>query len=165
MRISDWSSDVCSSDLIALVHNGIIENHEQQRERLRALGYAFESQTGTEVIAHLIHHYRSQGESLLVALQKAAAELHGAYALAVVDKSEPGRLVAARMGCPLLVGLGEGENFVASDVSAIVSSTRRVIFLEEGDTVELTRDAVRSEERRVGKECVSTCRSRWSPYH
>ena len=127
---------------IALVHNGIIENHEQQRERLRALGYAFESQTDTEVIAHLIHHYRSQGASLLAALQKAAAELHGAYALAVVDKSDPGRMVAARMGCPLLVGLGEGENFVASDVSAIVSSTRRVIFLEEGDTVELTRDAV-----------------------
>ena len=128
---------------IALVHNGIIENHEQQRERLRALGYAFESQTDTEVIAHLVHHYRSQGEPLLGALQKTVRELHGAYALAVVDKSDPGRMVAARMGCPLLVGLGDGENFVASDVSAIVSSTRRVIFLEEGDTVELTRDAVR----------------------
>ncbi|HLT44480.1 MAG TPA: glutamine--fructose-6-phosphate transaminase (isomerizing), partial [Luteimonas sp.] len=127
---------------IALVHNGIIENHEEQRERLRALGYAFESQTDTEVIAHLIHYYRSQGDTLIHALQKAARELHGAYALAVVDKSDPQRMVAARMGCPLLVGLGEGENFVASDVSAIVSSTRRVIFLEEGDTVELTRTSV-----------------------
>jgi glucosamine--fructose-6-phosphate aminotransferase (isomerizing) len=127
---------------IALVHNGIIENHEQQRERLRALGYAFESQTDTEVIAHLIHYYRSQGKGLLQALQATVRELHGAYALAVVDKREPDRMVAARMGCPLLVGLGDGENFVASDVSAIVSSTRRVIFLEEGDTVELTRDAV-----------------------
>ena len=128
---------------LALVHNGIIENHEQQRERLRALGYEFESQTDTEVIAHLIHHYRAQGDSLLVALQRAVKELDGAYALAVIDKRDPDTLVAARMGCPLLVGLGEGENFVASDVSAIVSATRRVIFLEEGDTAELTRERVR----------------------
>jgi glucosamine--fructose-6-phosphate aminotransferase (isomerizing) len=127
---------------LALVHNGIIENHEQQRERLRALGYEFESQTDTEVIAHLIHHYRAAGDTLLAALQKAVRELDGAYAIAVIDKRDPDRMVAARMGCPLLVGLGEGENFVASDVSAIVSATRRVIFLEEGDTVELTRDAV-----------------------
>jgi glucosamine--fructose-6-phosphate aminotransferase (isomerizing) len=128
---------------VALVHNGIIENHEAQRERLRALGYAFESQTDTEVIAHLIHHHLKQGDDLLHALQRTVGELHGAYALAVVSRKEPGRMVAARMGCPLLVGLGEGENFVASDVSAIVSSTRRVIFLEEGDTADLTRDAVR----------------------
>ena len=128
---------------LALVHNGIIENHEQQRERLRALGYEFESQTDTEVIAHLIHHYRAQGDSLLGALQKAVKELDGAYALAVIDKRDPSTLVAARMGCPLLVGLGEGENFVASDVSAIVSATRRVIFLEEGDTAEVTRAGVR----------------------
>ena len=128
---------------LALVHNGIIENHEQQRERLRALGYEFESQTDTEVIAHLIHHYRAQGDSLLVALQRAVKELDGAYALAVIDKRDPSTLVAARMGCPLLVGLGEGENFVASDVSAIISATRRVIFLEEGDSAEVTRDGVR----------------------
>src|SRR5690348_13156307 len=128
---------------LALVHNGIIENHEQQRERLRALGYQFESQTDTEVIAHLVHHYRAQGDSLLHALQHAVKELHGAYAIAVIDKRDPDRMVAARMGCPLLVGLGEGENFVASDVSAIVTSTRRVIFLEEGDTAELTLDSVR----------------------
>jgi glucosamine--fructose-6-phosphate aminotransferase (isomerizing) len=128
---------------LALVHNGIIENHEQQRERLRGLGYTFESQTDTEVIAHLIHHYRAQGESLLGALQTAVRELDGAYALAVIDKRDPQRMVAARMGCPLLIGLGDGENFVASDVSAIISSTRRVIFLEEGDTAELTREAVR----------------------
>ncbi len=128
---------------LALVHNGIIENHEAQRERLRALGYEFTSQTDTEVVAHLIHHYRAQGESLLGALQKAVKELDGAYALAVIDKRDPSTMVAARMGCPLLVGLGEGENFIASDVSAIVSATRRVIFLEEGDTAELTRDGVR----------------------
>ena len=128
---------------LALVHNGIIENHEQQRARLVGLGYTFESQTDTEVIAHLIHHYRAKGASLLEALQTAVRELDGAYAIAVVDKRDPERLVAARMGCPLLVGLGDGENFVASDVSAIVTSTRRVIFLEEGDTAELTRQAVR----------------------
>ena len=128
---------------LALVHNGIIENHETQRERLRALGYTFESQTDTEVIAHLIHYYRAQGADLLGALQKAVKQLHGAYALAVIDKRNPSTLVAARVGCPLLVGLGEGENFVASDVSAIVSATRRVIFLEEGDTAELTCDSVR----------------------
>ena len=128
---------------LALVHNGIIENHEQQRERLRALGYEFTSQTDTEVVAHLIHHYRAQGAGLLAALQRAVKELEGAYALAVIDRRDPNTMVAARMGCPLLVGLGEGENFVASDVSAILSATRKVIFLEEGDTSEITREGVR----------------------
>src|SRR5690606_24428979 len=128
---------------VALVHNGIIENHEQQRERLQGLGYEFESQTDTEVIAHLIHHYLTRGNDLLAALQLAVKDLHGAYALAVISRAEPDRMVCARMGCPLLVGLGEGENFVASDVSAIIQATRRVIFLEEGDTAEVTRDAVR----------------------
>jgi glucosamine--fructose-6-phosphate aminotransferase (isomerizing) len=128
---------------LALVHNGIIENHEEQRERLRALGYEFESQTDTEVIAHLIHHHMAGGRDLLAALQAAVKELTGAYALAVLSRSEPDRLVGARMGCPLLVGLGEGENFLASDVSAIVQATRRVIFLEEGDTVEVARSGVR----------------------
>src|SRR5690606_11460680 len=128
---------------LALVHNGIIENHEEQRARLTSLGYVFESQTDTEVIAHLIHHHMSSGQDLLVALQAAVKELTGAYALAVVSRREPDRLVGARMGCPLLVGLGEGENFLASDVSAIVSATRRVIFLEEGDTAEIRREGVR----------------------
>ena len=128
---------------VALVHNGIIENHEEQRERLRALGYVFESQTDTEVIAHLIHHHLQAGIDLLAALQRAVKELTGAYALAVISEAEPQRMVVARMGCPLLVGLGEGENFVASDVSAVLQATRRVMFLEEGDTAELTREGVR----------------------
>ncbi|GMR27887.1 glutamine--fructose-6-phosphate transaminase (isomerizing) [Stenotrophomonas maltophilia] len=128
---------------VALVHNGIIENHEEQREKLRALGYTFESQTDTEVIAHLIHHHLKGGDDLLVALQHTVKELTGAYALAVVSRAEPERFVCARMGCPLLVGLGEGENFVASDVSAVISATRKVIFLEEGDTAEIRRDGVR----------------------
>jgi len=137
-----------SHDTLALVHNGIIENHEAQRERLTQLGYVFESQTDTEVIAHLIHHHQTQGLDLLAALQAAVRELEGAYALAVIDKSDPERMVVARMGCPLLVGLGEGENFVASDVSAILQATRRVIFLEEGDTAVLTRAAVQVFDER-----------------
>ncbi|HLM53781.1 MAG TPA: glutamine--fructose-6-phosphate transaminase (isomerizing) [Pseudoxanthomonas sp.] len=140
---------------VALVHNGIIENHEAQRERLRALGYEFESQTDTEVIAHLIHHHLVQGDDLLAAVQRSVKELTGAYALAVVSRLEPERMVCARMGCPLLVGLGEGENFVASDVSAILQATRRVVFLEEGDTAEVTRQAVRvfdGDDRPVERE-------------
>ncbi|WP_222565268.1 glutamine--fructose-6-phosphate transaminase (isomerizing) [Novilysobacter antarcticus] len=127
---------------VALVHNGIIENHDQQREKLIAMGYEFESQTDTEVIAHLIHSFLVHGADLLTAVQAAVRELHGAYALAVVSRKEPGKLIAARMGCPLLIGVGEGENFIASDVSAILQATRNVIFLEEGDTAEITRDSV-----------------------
>ncbi|TKS54899.1 glutamine--fructose-6-phosphate transaminase (isomerizing) [Luteimonas yindakuii] len=127
---------------VALVHNGIIENHEEQRERLTALGYSFESQTDTEVIAHLIHHHLGQGLELLAAVQAATRELDGAYALAVISRDAPDTMVCARMGCPLLVGLGDGENFIASDVSAIIQATRRVLFLEEGDTARVTRDGV-----------------------
>ena len=127
---------------IAVVHNGIIENHEEQREKLRGLGYTFESQTDTEVIAHLMHHHLKEGDSLLSALQRTVKELTGAYALAVMSRAEPDHFVCARMGCPLLIGVGEGENFVASDVSAILQATRSVIFLEEGDTADIRRDGV-----------------------
>jgi glutamine---fructose-6-phosphate transaminase (isomerizing) len=127
-----------SSGELALVHNGIIENHEQQRERLRALGYVFESQTDTEVIGHLVHHYYAECEDLLTATRRAVKDLEGAYAIAVIHRNEPKRLIAARMGCPLLVGLGRGENFIASDVSAVLSATRDVIFLEEGDVADVT---------------------------
>jgi glutamine---fructose-6-phosphate transaminase (isomerizing) len=156
---------------LALVHNGIIENHEQQRDRLRALGYVFESQTDTEVIAHLIHHHAAQGLSLLAALQAAVKELTGAYALAAVSKSRPDVLVCARMGCPLLIGLGEGENFIASDVSAVIQATRRVIFLEEGDTAELSRTGVqvydaedRPAQRQVHMSEVSLASLELGPY-
>lgn len=128
---------------IAVVHNGIIENHEQQRQRLKGLGYPFESQTDTEVIAHLVHHYYQADDSLFDAVKKATRELTGAYAIGVIALDRPDELVCARMGCPLLVGLGDGENFIASDVSAILSATRRVIFLEEGDIGHLTRDGVK----------------------
>jgi glutamine---fructose-6-phosphate transaminase (isomerizing) len=127
---------------IAVVHNGIIENHDEQRDRLIALGYQFYSQTDTEVIAHLVHHYYQQTKDLLKAVQKAITELTGAYAISVVALDNPRQLVVARLGCPLLIGLGEQENFVASDVSAVLSATRKVIYMEDGDVATLSTDAV-----------------------
>jgi glucosamine--fructose-6-phosphate aminotransferase (isomerizing) len=127
---------------IAVVHNGIIENHEEQRARLKQLGYTFESQTDTEVIAHLIHHYFQKNKDLFAATRQAIAELTGAYAIAVISRQAPDRMICARMGCPLLIGLGEGENYIASDVSALLSATRRVIYLEDGDSAELTRAGI-----------------------
>ena len=131
-----------SHDEIAVVHNGIIENHEEQRARLKALGYAFESQTDTEVIAHLVHHYFKATGDHFLATQRAAADLRGAYAIGVVALADPETITGARMGCPLVVGLGEGENFLASDVSAIVSETRRVMYLDDGDVVAIHRKGV-----------------------
>ncbi len=136
-----------SNGEIAVVHNGIIENHDEQRTRLRGLGYTFESQTDTEVIAHLVHHYFAATGNLLQATQKAVHDLVGAYAIAVVSLESPEVMTCARAGCPLLVGLGEGENFVASDVSAVLSSTRRVIYLDEGDVAEIARGGVRVFDR------------------
>ena len=136
-----------STDEIAVVHNGIIENHEEQRERLKALGYAFESQTDTEVVAHLIHHHFRASRDLFEATRKAVAELRGAYALGVVSLAQPDLVAGARMGCPLVVGLGEGENFLASDFSALVAQTRRVVYLEDGDVVALKRAGIEVVDR------------------
>lgn len=127
---------------IAVVHNGIIENHDEQRDRLKGLGYQFYSQTDTEVIAHLVHHYYQQSHDLFTAVKQAIAELTGAYAISVIALDQPSKMVVARLGCPLLVGLGEGENFVASDVSAVLSATRKVIYLEDGDVATLQTDSV-----------------------
>ena len=131
-----------SKNEIAVVHNGIIENHDEQRDRLAALGYVFESQTDTAVIAHLIHYYHDQGLALLAATQKAVTELTGAFAISVISVKEPNAMITARFGCPLLIGLGEGENFIASDVSAVLSVTRKVMYLEDGDVAEIRRDGV-----------------------
>ncbi|KZE33555.1 glutamine--fructose-6-phosphate transaminase (isomerizing) [Crenobacter luteus] len=156
---------------LAVVHNGIIENHEVQRERLKGLGYTFESQTDTEVIAHLVHHYFKASGDLFGAVRQATAELHGAYAIGVIAQARPDELITARMGCPLLIGLGDGENFIASDVSAILSATRKVIFLEEGDVARLTRDAVEildgkglPAERAVHQSDVSLASLELGPY-
>ena len=169
--VTELNAHPHASHGVALVHNGIIENHDQQRGKLRAMGYEFESETDTEVIAHLIHSFLVQGADLLAAVQQATRELHGAYALAVVSRQEPGRLIAARMGCPLLVGLGDGENFIASDVSAILQATRKVIFLEEGDTAEISRESVQvfdetgaGVEREVHLSDVSLASLELGPY-
>jgi glutamine---fructose-6-phosphate transaminase (isomerizing) len=139
-----------SNNNIAVVHNGIIENHDEQRTRLQALGYTFDSQTDTEVIAHLVHHYFEQSKSLFEAVQLAVRDLHGAYAIGVVAVGAPDVLCCARVGCPLLIGVGtegQSENFIASDVSAILPVTRRVMYLEEGDVAELTRQAIKVVDR------------------
>ncbi|MBL8520500.1 MAG: glutamine--fructose-6-phosphate transaminase (isomerizing) [Betaproteobacteria bacterium] len=139
-----------SNGEIAVVHNGIIENHEEQRTRLKAAGYAFDSQTDTEVIAHLVHFYFKDAGDLFTAVQRAVRDLHGAYAIGVMSVKSPDVLCCARVGCPLLIGVGDaakGENFIASDVSAILPETRRVIYLEEGDAAELTREGIRVVDR------------------
>jgi len=128
---------------ISVVHNGIIENHDELREKLRGLGYQFVSDTDTEVIAHLVHLHLKKSDDLLAAVRHSLRELVGAYAIAVINEVDPARLVVARMGAPLLLGLGDGENFAASDASALVQVTQRVVYLEEGDCAELTRDRVR----------------------
>ena len=126
-----------ASGEIAVVHNGIIENHESMRRHLVSRGYIFLSDTDTEVIAHLVNdRYRASGD-LLKAVQQAVAELEGAYAIGVVSAEDPDRLIVARRGAPLLIGLGEGETFAASDVSALLQVTQRVIYLEEGDVAEI----------------------------
>ena len=124
-----------SRERIALVHNGIIENHEELRAELTALGYIFESQTDTEVIAHLVDHMY-QGD-LFDTVQHAVKRLHGAFAIAVFCRDEPHRVVGARQGSPLIVGVGQGENFLASDAMALAGTTDQIIYLDEGDVVDL----------------------------
>lgn len=132
-----------SGDLISVVHNGIIENFEAERARLQQNGYHFESQTDTEVIAHAVHqHYVQNGGDLFKAVQAATQQFHGAYAIAVIANDMPQNMVVARMGCPLLIGLGEHETFIASDVSAVVAFTRQIMYLEDGDIARLTADGV-----------------------
>ena len=128
---------------VSVVHNGIIENHEEMRKRLRAKGYQFVSDTDTEVIAHLVHSNVQSGARLFDAVKKSVVELVGAYAIAVVSESDPSRLVVARHGAPLLLGLGNGENFAASDTSALIQVTQRIIYLEDGDCAEIDLKGVR----------------------
>ena len=129
------------SDL-AVVHNGIIENHEALREQLKGLGYVFTSDTDTEVIVHLLNHKLKEQSDLTEALKATVKELHGAYGLAVISAKQPDRLVAARSGSPLVIGLGLGENFLASDQLALRQVTDRFMYLEEGDIAEIRRDSV-----------------------
>ena len=127
-----------SKEHIAIVHNGIIENHDELRVELQALGYEFTSQTDTEVVVHLIEHFSRTEASLLAAVRKTVARLDGAFALGVIDTNSPDRLIAARSGSPLVIGVGIDENFIGSDQLALLQVTDRFMFLEEGDFAELT---------------------------
>ena len=139
---SETNAHPHASGTFAVVHNGIIENHEELRELLKSRGYVFLSQTDTEVIAHLVEWEMRSTDSLLEAVKKAVKQLTGAYGMVVMDSRHPEHLVAARSGSPLVIGLGIGENFLASDQLALLSVTRRFIFLEEGDIAEITRRTV-----------------------
>ena len=132
---------VCNES-VAIVHNGIIENHSVLREQQKAAGFTFSSDTDTEVAVHQVEYYLKQGEDLLSAVKKAAADFEGAYALGVVSVAEPGRLIATRSGSPLVIGLGLGEHFIASDASALLPVTRRFIYLEEGDIADIHADVL-----------------------
>jgi glucosamine--fructose-6-phosphate aminotransferase (isomerizing) len=136
-----------SEDGLAIVHNGIIENHDELRAELRAAGYTFTSETDTEVIAHRIHHHMKSVGDLFKAVRATVSELEGAYALAVVSERDPDRVILAREGCPVVIGLGEGENFVASDIAALLPVTRNFIFLEEGDVAEVRRQSIKVVDR------------------
>ncbi|MCJ7557826.1 MAG: isomerizing glutamine--fructose-6-phosphate transaminase, partial [Gammaproteobacteria bacterium] len=127
---------------LALVHNGIIENYEALRDELLDLGYEFTSETDTEVIANRIHFHSTNAPDLLTAVQRTVGELNGGYALAVISETDPDTVIVARQGAPVVLGLGIGENFVASDVSALLPVTRKFIFLEEGDVARITREAI-----------------------
>ncbi|RUO76440.1 glutamine--fructose-6-phosphate transaminase (isomerizing) [Pseudidiomarina taiwanensis] len=132
-----------SEDCIAVVHNGIIENHDKLRAELKGLGYTFNSDTDTEVICHLVHHERKTESDLFLAVQAAVRKLEGAYGTVVMDCREPGRLVVARSGSPLVIGLGIGENFIASDQLALLPVTHTFMYLEEGDMADITREQVK----------------------
>jgi glucosamine--fructose-6-phosphate aminotransferase (isomerizing) len=132
-----------SGEAVAIVHNGIIENHAELRAELTAQGYVFSSDTDTEVIAHLLADLLRQGQDIGNATRNAIGRLVGAYALAVVDPDDPDRFIVARAGSPLVIGIGVGENFIASDVFALLPVTQRFMFLEEGDLAEIRRDGVR----------------------
>ena len=151
-----------STERIAVVHNGIIENHEELREQLKAKGYEFTSDTDTEVIAHLVDHEIKSSNSLIAAVQKTVKQLEGAYGAVVMDRENPDSLVVARSGSPLVIGYGVGENFIASDQLALLPVTRNFSFLEEGDVAVITRKSVeifdlndQAVEREIRESTVS----------
>ena len=132
-----------SGDRVAVIHNGIIENYQVIKDELIAKGYEFQSETDTEVAAHLVHDYLEQGDDLVQAVGKAVKRFTGAFALLVYDALDPDRIVVSRVASPLVIGLGIGENFVASGVPALLPVTQRFIYLEQGDLAEITRSNVR----------------------
>ena len=138
---------IVAGDALAVVHNGIIENHEAQRAGLVDRGYKFSSDTDTEVIANLVLRHVHEGRDLLDAVRIAVGELSGAYAVGIIHQAEPDRIVAARLGSPLVIGLGVGEHFIASDIAALIPVTQRFLILEDGDVAELKRGEIRVVDR------------------
>jgi len=132
---------ICNN-AVAVVHNGIIENHGELREKQKSSGYTFTSETDTEVVVHQVELYKKAGDDLLQAVKKATEDFEGAYALGVISIDEPGRLITTRSGSPLVIGVGFGEYFIASDVAALLPVTQRFIFLEEGDIADITKDSL-----------------------
>ena len=160
-----------SNNKIALVHNGIIENHEEQCVRLKKLGYQFESETDTEVIAHLIDHYHKKND-LLKSTQLATIDLTGAYAIAVISIENKDEIICARLGCPLIIGQGKSEYFAASDISALIAITRKVIYLEDGDFAKLTKNNLeifgsnlKKVKRKVNESKVKTSSMDLGPHN
>ena len=162
-----------SGGLIAVVHNGIIENFEEERARLQSLGYTFESQTDTEVIAHSVkHEYERNGHNLFAAVEAACARFHGAYAIGVIADDNHKEMVVARMGCPLLVAFGNEETFIASDVSAVIAFTRNIAYLEDGDIALLNANGIeklldkngQAAERKVKVSELSLASLELGPY-
>lgn len=155
-----------SNDRIAVVHNGIIENYESIREDLISRGYAFESETDTEVVVHLIDTFLEEGVTLLEAVNLATKELRGAYALGVISKADPDHLIAVRQGSPLVLGVGIGEYFVGSDIQALLPVTNRFIYLENGDSVELGRGGYKvfdAAGARLSDQSKSRAPVQWMP--
>lgn len=136
-----------SNEAVAVVHNGIIENHEELRDALKAEGYVFTSETDTEVVVHLVHQELEKGLDLLAAVRNTIPQLRGAYALGVIQASHPDRIVCAREGSPLVLGVGIGENFIGSDQLALLPVTTRFVFLDDGDLAEVTLNAIRIEDK------------------
>ena len=132
-----------SGDRVAVIHNGIIENFQPIKDDMLAKGYVFDSETDTEVAAHLVHDYLKQGLDLVEAVGNAVKQFEGAFALLVVDAEDPHRIVVSRVASPLVIGLGEDANYVASGVPALLPVTKRFIYLEQGDLAEIRRDGVR----------------------
>jgi glucosamine--fructose-6-phosphate aminotransferase (isomerizing) len=140
---SELNAHPHASGQVSVVHNGIIENHAELREELMRDGFKFDSQTDTEVIAHMLEREQQRGAKLFEAVQKVVARLHGAYAIVAISAREPGVLAGARRGSPLVVGYGEGENYFGSDVHALIPLTRQFSYLEEGDVAEISLSGVR----------------------
>lgn len=129
-----------SDKKLMIIHNGIIENYLTLKTSLKNMGYSFTSETDSEVIAHLIDSFIQKGYSLLKSVRLALSEVEGTYGLAIIYEKEPDKIIAARKGSPLVIGVGEGENFIASDVSAILAHTKQVVYVEDGEIVEVYKD-------------------------